>query len=112
MPWRASVQAIRSYASENPCRKRLARAPAIGHWYREMMGGHPFVGRRLVVPIAVVAALFVVLTASQPAGAATDGTDIGNGIIILGANVTCPGTAPRQLDTTQAAAFVQSWLPT
>lgn len=75
------------------------------------MGVHPFVVRRLVVPIAVVAALFVVLAASPPARAATDGTDIGNGIVILGANVTCPGSAPRQLNSTQAAAFVQSWLP-
>jgi hypothetical protein len=77
-----------------------------------MMGAHPFVVRRPVVSIAVVAALFVVLAASSPARAATDGTDIGNGIVILGANVTCPGAAPRLLDSTQAAAFMQSWLPT
>jgi len=77
-----------------------------------MMGGHPFVVHRLVVPMAVVATLFVVVAASPPARAATAGTDIGNGIIIYGANVTCPGSASRQLDTTQAAAFLQSWLPT
>ena len=111
MRWRGWVQPIPSYASENPSPKRLARAPDIGHWYRETMGVHPFVVRRLVAPIAVAAAVFVVLAASPPARAATDGTDIGNGIVILGANVACPGAAPRQLDTTQAAAFVQSWLP-
>ncbi|MDQ1454903.1 MAG: hypothetical protein QOH28_523 [Actinomycetota bacterium] len=76
------------------------------------MGVHPLVVRRLVVSIAIIAALFVTLAASPPARAATDGTDIGNGIIILDAKVTCPGAAPRLLDSTQAAAFMQSWLPT
>ncbi|MDP9335563.1 MAG: hypothetical protein M3Q30_19965 [Actinomycetota bacterium] len=75
------------------------------------MAVHRFVERRLVVPIAIIAALFVVLAVSPSAGAASDGTDIGNGIVILGAKVTCPGSAPRQLDSTQAGAFVQSWLP-
>ncbi len=75
------------------------------------MAVHAFVVRRLVVPMAIGTALFVMLAASPPARAATGGTDIGNGIVILGAKVACPGSAPRQLDTTQAAAFVQSWLP-
>src|SRR5437762_14016294 len=95
-----------------PIPKAARAGPDIGHWYRETMGVHPFVVRRLVAPIAVAAAVFVVLAASPPARAATDGTDIGNGIVILGAKVACPRAAPRVLDSTQAAAFMQSWLPT
>ena len=106
MRWRGWVQPIPSYASENPSPKRLARAPISGTGTVKQ-----WVSTRLLF-VASSCRLPSSLAASPPARAATDGTDIGNGIIILGANVACPGAAPRQLDTTQAAAFVQSWLPT
>jgi len=36
---------------------------------------------------------------------------MGSGLVILGATVTTPSGAPRSLNSNQAAAFMQSWLP-
>jgi hypothetical protein len=63
-----------------------------------------FLARLVLVVVALLAAI------PATASAATNGTSIGSNIIILGATVRCPGAAARHLDSTQAAAFMQSWL--
>jgi len=56
-------------------------------------------------------ALIFVGVSAAPARAENNGVDIGSHINIFGAKVTCPHQPARQLDATQAAAFMQSWLP-
>ena len=65
---------------------------------------------RCLLTSAIGALIFLGMFAS-PAIAENSGVDIGSQIVIYGATVTCPGQAARQLDATQAAAFMQSWLP-
>jgi hypothetical protein len=69
--------------------------------------------------VGTVLALAVVLVGTTGAPAATtttappnQGTPIGSGIRILGATITAPDGAIRKLDSNQAAAFIQAWLPT
>jgi hypothetical protein len=62
---------------------------------------------------AFVAAMLIAVTvAPSDAHAASAGTQISPGWLVLGATVTGPGTtAPRHMNDSQAAAFVQAWLP-
>ncbi len=69
--------------------------------------GSPLV-RVLVVAAAAVA--LVALSAAQ-AGAKEPGAPLEAGWDILGAKVTCPGSAPYTMAPQPAAAFMQSWLP-
>jgi hypothetical protein len=59
----------------------------------------------------LTSALILVALSAGPARADNAGVDIGSHITIFGAKVTCPHQPARQLDATQAAAFLQSWLP-
>jgi hypothetical protein len=70
--------------------------------------------------VGVLLALAVLLVSATGAPAATtttaapnnQGTPIGSGIRILGATITAPDGSIRKLNSSQAAAFIQAWLPT
>ncbi len=70
----------------------------------------PITSWRCLITCAIGALIFLGLFAA-PARAEGAGVDIGSQIVIFGASVNCPGQPVRELDATQAAAFMQSWLP-
>lgn len=63
------------------------------------------------LPVLLAFATGALGVSTAVTAAASGGTDIGSGIVILGATVTCPGQPARSLDSTKAAAFMQTWLP-
>ena len=65
--------------------------------------------RRLSAAAIAVLAAFGVILPAVAAGAADAGYEITRGWFILGATATCPDSPARQLNSKQAAAFIESW---
>jgi hypothetical protein len=83
------------------------------HLHRLLPPNRTSLSRAIGFLAALVAAVLITVTvAPADAHAAGAGTQISPGWFVLGATVTGPGTAaPRTMNESQAAAFVQAWLP-
>ncbi len=61
--------------------------------------------------LAVFIAVVGIACTARAADAEPKGTPIASGWVIYGATITAKGVPPRHLDDSQAAAFLESWLP-
>src|SRR4051812_39832928 len=76
------------------------------------MTGRRFARRGSAALFALVVSLALLRVVTPNAAlAAENGTSIGGSLVILGASVTSPSRATRTLNSDQAAAFMQTWLP-